>query len=58
VPEGLARAFAFGFLKRFRSGTPVGQALREQRFELLERRNLLGLAYTPYCLSALHIAQQ
>jgi hypothetical protein len=58
VPEGLARAFARGFLQRFRVGKPVGQALREQRFELLERRNLLGLAYTPYCLSALHMVQQ
>jgi len=55
IPEGLARAFARGFLERFRVGRPVGQALREQRFDLLGRRNLLGLAYTSYCLSDLQM---
>jgi hypothetical protein len=49
VPESLARFFASGFLIQFRNGTTVGAAMREQRLGLLERCNLLGLAYTPYC---------
>jgi hypothetical protein len=53
VPEGLAREFARGFLLRFAGGTSVGDALHEQRLDLLGRRNLLGLAYTPYCSAAL-----
>jgi CHAT domain len=49
VPESLARFFASGFLTQFRNGSTVGAAMREQRLGLLERCNLLGLAYTPYC---------
>jgi hypothetical protein len=33
----------------------VGQALREVRWELVSRGNLLGLAYTAYCLAGLRV---
>ena len=49
VPETLARFFAYNFLLQFYNGATVGEAMREQRLRLLERCNLLGLAYTPYC---------
>lgn len=49
VPESLARFFASGFLLQFRNGATVGAAMRAQRLGLLERCNLLGLSYTPYC---------
>jgi hypothetical protein len=57
VPEELARFFAFGFLSSFRNGTSVGAAMRTQRLALLERCNLLGLAYTPYCSIDLKVVQ-
>lgn len=53
VPESLARDFARGFIEQFGGGSTVGAALAHQRLSLLERCNLLGLAYTPYC-SASH----
>jgi hypothetical protein len=43
VPECLARFFACGFLRQFRSG------------DTLQRCNLLGLAYTPYCSISLQM---
>jgi hypothetical protein len=36
-------------------GLPVGEALRQVRWQLLARGNVMGLAYTPYCLSTLAI---
>jgi hypothetical protein len=58
VPEGLARFFAAGFLFRFRTGTNVGASIRQQRLRLLERMNVLGLAYTPYCSAELKLVQR
>jgi hypothetical protein len=55
IPEQLARDFARGFLERFATGAPVGEAIRTQRLSLLARGNLLGLAYTPYCSNSLHM---
>jgi hypothetical protein len=51
VPEVLARAFGRGFLNRFLASPypQVGEAVRAERLALLERCNVLGLAYTPYC---------
>jgi hypothetical protein len=55
VFEGLARAFAEGFLMRFINGMSLGAATRETRLELLKERNPLGLAYIPYGLSTLRV---
>jgi hypothetical protein len=49
IPEALARDFGLGFVRRFVGGKNVGDAMHEQRLSLLERYNVLGLAYTPYC---------
>jgi len=57
VPEELARHFARGFLAGFAGGRGVGEVMREQRLELLELGNLLGLAYTPYCSADLRIVR-
>jgi hypothetical protein len=35
----------------------VGQAMREIRWELANKGNLLGFSYTPYCLSDLHLVR-
>jgi hypothetical protein len=37
------------------SGARMGDAIREMRWELLNKGNLLGLAYTPYCFADLRI---
>ncbi len=55
VTETLARYVGKGLLSRVSEGKPVGIAMREQRLEMLERCNVLGLAYTPYCSSELAI---
>jgi hypothetical protein len=34
----------------------VGEAIQQMRWSLLNKGNLLGLAYTPYCLASLHFA--
>lgn len=58
VPEELARDFACGFLAAFATGRRVGEVMRERRLALLEKGNLLGLAYTPYCSADLHVVRQ
>lgn len=58
VPETLARDFACGFFTRFAGGATVGEALKAQRLDLLARCNPLGLAYTPYCSSSLHVVHK
>jgi hypothetical protein len=58
IPESLARHFAYEFLQRFLNplnGNSVGEAIRGQRLAMLENYNLLGLAYTPYCLANLRL---
>jgi hypothetical protein len=51
----LAVEVAEGLLKRLADCVPVGTALREIRWELANKGNLLGLAYTPYCLADLAV---
>lgn len=36
----------------------IGEAIQHMRWTLLNKGNLLGLAYTPYCLSSLHFANR
>ena len=54
VFEELAAAFAEAFLAEFLGGTPVGEAVRRSRLELLRLRwNPLGLVYVPFALATL-----
>jgi hypothetical protein len=55
IPESLAREFGVEFLRKFLVGQSVAQALRYIRYRLLEKYNLLGLAYTPYCYGDLSL---
>lgn len=43
------------FLSRLRT-QPVGMALRSVRWEMLRSGNIMGFAYTPYCLAGLTLA--
>lgn len=58
IPETLARHFAKGFLEDFLRGEKIGEVIKRQRLLLLERYNLLGLVYTPYCSADLQVIQQ
>jgi serine/threonine protein kinase len=54
IPESLAREFAAAIFKSLAEPkTTIGEAILEQRLLLLGKYNLMGLAYTPYCHSAL-----
>lgn len=52
----LAIEIAEGLLSRLIKGVSVSHALRQVRWELVNKGNLLGLVYTPYCMTNLHIA--
>lgn len=45
------------FKKMVEEKMPVGQAMYQTRWELANKGNLLGLAYTLYCLANLHITK-
>jgi hypothetical protein len=36
---------------------PVGEAMYQTRWELANKGNLLGLAYSLYCLANLHVTK-
>ncbi len=55
VHQSLANEFGAAFLEYFSTET-AGEALRHARNRLLCKGNLMGLAYSAYCLSALRIA--
>jgi hypothetical protein len=55
IDQRLAGPIMERFLSRFVAGTSVGAALRATRWDLLSLGNVMGLAYTPYCLSGLKI---
>jgi hypothetical protein len=55
VHQLLANEFGAEFLKHFQTET-AGEALRRTRNRLLCKGNLMGLAYSAYCLSALRIS--
>ncbi len=38
-----------------KAGQQVGETMRQVRWELANKGNLLGLAYTAYCMSSLHL---
>jgi hypothetical protein len=59
VEQGLAGHVAEQFLELVAvRGQRVGDALRQVRWRLLGQGNVMGLAYTPYCLSTLTIRPQ
>lgn len=61
IPESLAREFGTFFVGRFLKGdnkegdNKVATILRDFRLTLLAKRNVLGLAYSPYCLGDLRL---
>jgi hypothetical protein len=55
VHQLLANEFGAEFLKHFATET-AGEALRRTRNRLLSKGNLMGLAYSAYCLSGLRLA--
>jgi hypothetical protein len=57
IPESLAREFGREFLRQFLTGSTVRDVMHRVRIRLLEKYNLLGLAYTPYCYGDLHVAR-
>ena len=56
--EPLACAFAEGFLRRFLSGVPIGEAVRGTRLALLKAGNPLGLVYIPFVMASLHLVER
>jgi hypothetical protein len=52
----LAAEVAEKMLSRILGGEAVGAVMHSLRWELANKGNLLGLAYTPYCLSDLRFA--
>ena len=52
IEQGLGGWAMELFLSALRD-RPVGEALRSTRWEMLRGGNLIGLAYTPYCLAGL-----
>ena len=55
MAQGLASEIAEMFWAYFHRGTPVGEAIRRLRYWLLQKGNLMGLAYTPYCSASLRL---
>jgi hypothetical protein len=57
LDAGLAAPAIELFLRPLFSGATVAAAIRDMRWALLARGNLLGLAYSPYCDAGLHLPQ-
>ncbi|MGB2678399.1 MAG: hypothetical protein WAN12_15040 [Candidatus Acidiferrum sp.] len=53
----LATEIGESLLRKIAQGAKVGEAMYQVRWELANKGNLLGLAYTPYCLSNLHVVK-
>jgi hypothetical protein len=55
VEQGMA-SWAMEFLLQLLvGGASVGRALRETRWRMVNRGNVMGLAYTPYCVAGLRM---
>ena len=46
------------FLRELAAGKSVGSSLRAMRWTMLRKGNLMGLAYTPFCLANLTVRSQ
>ena len=55
IEQGMAGAAMSRFCQLLVSGASVGAALRTLRWEMLGRGNVMGLAYTLYCVAALRL---
>jgi hypothetical protein len=55
IHEYLGDAFGQFLIERLLSGQAVGAIVRDFRRQLLRKRNVLGLAYVPYCYADLRI---
>ena len=55
IHEVLGDAFGRFLFARLLEGEPVGKIVYDFRWELLRKRNLLGLVYVPYCYASLRI---
>ncbi len=55
IHEYLGDYFGRFLIDRLLGGEPVGQIVYDLRWELLKKRNLLGLVYAPYCYADLRI---
>ncbi len=55
VFEPLAVEFGQGLIQAFLNGEPIGKAIQKLRWQLLLKRNVLGLVYTPYCYADLKL---
>ena len=53
IDQGVAGWAMQLFLTAIAKGATVGMALRETRWTMLRRGNVMGFAYTPYCLAGL-----
>jgi hypothetical protein len=53
IHEPLAVAFGEVCTKRFMDGTPIGEAVRQARLELLQQGNPLGLVYDAFAVASL-----
>jgi hypothetical protein len=57
IDQGVASWAMELFLAAVTNGATVGMALRQARWAMLRRGNLMGFAYTPYCLASLTLRQ-
>lgn len=55
IEQSVAGMAMENFLKTFRRGRSVGEAMRDMRWCLISRGNVLGFAYSPYCASDLKL---
>jgi hypothetical protein len=53
IYEPLAVAFGEACLRAFLDGTPIGEAVRQARLELLQQGNPLGLVYDTFAIASL-----
>jgi hypothetical protein len=53
LEQGLAGWALELMLASLAAGATVGEALRSLRWAMLRRGNVMGFAYTPYCLANL-----
>lgn len=55
IHEYMGKRFGEFWVERFLNGEPVGQIIYDFRQQLLQKQNVLGLAYVPYCYADLRL---
>jgi hypothetical protein len=56
LDQSVASEAAFELIRHLAVQTPVAEAIKRMRLHLLGKRNLMGLAYTPFCSGALQFS--